>query len=125
MLIVSTFYSPSDDGDRVYDWPIKLCNEYEKESSKIIDIDKHIITLWKEKERTGIIPDECAGLRYTIDDVEVIINKEQVKQSLQDEPDRYMRELYCRATENKSALNFKPYISQVKFLPDPYPHYVS
>ena len=125
MLIVSTFYSPSDDGDRVYDWPIRLCNEYEKESSKIIDIDKHILTLWKEKERTGIIPDECAGLRYTIDDVEVIINKEQVKDSLADEPDRYMRELYCRATEANSVLNYKPYIAQVRFNPNPYPHYES
>jgi len=125
MLIVSTFYSPSDDWDRIYDRPIKLCNEYEKESSKIIDIDKHILTLWKEKERTGILPDECAGLRYTIDDVEVIINKEQVKLSLQDEPDRYMRELYCRATEANSVLNFKPYISQVRYSDNPYPHYES
>ena len=125
MLIVSTFYSPSDDGDRVYDWPIKLCNEYEKESSKIIDIDKHILTLWKEKERTGILPDECAGLRYTIDDVEVIINKEQVKASLEDEPDRYMRELYCRATEANSVLNYKPYIAQVRYSDNPYPHYES
>jgi hypothetical protein len=50
---VSTFYSEDPDtGDRVYNWPVKLCNEWEKESSKIIDIDKHIITLWKEKERT-------------------------------------------------------------------------
>lgn len=125
MLIVSTFYSPSDDWDRVYEWPIKLCNEYEKESSKIIDIDKHIITLWKEKERTGIIPDECAGLRYTIDDVEVIVNKEQVKASLEDEPDRYMRELYCRATEANSILNYKPYVAQVRYNANPYPHYES
>ena len=123
MLIVSTFYSPSDDWDRIYERPIKLCNEYEKESSKIIDIDKHIITLRKEKERTGIIPDECAGLRYTIDDVEVIINKEQVKQSLKDDPDRYMRELYCRSTEANSVLNYKPYIAQVRYNADPYPHY--
>ena len=125
MLIVSTFYSPSDDWDRIYEWPIRLCNEYEKESSKIIDIDKHILTLRKEKERTWIIPDECAGLRYTIDDVEVIINKDQVKASLQDDPDRYMRELYCRATEANSVLNYKPYIAQVRYSDNPYPHYES
>lgn len=125
MLVVSTFYSPSDDWDRIYDRPIKLCNEYEKESSKIIDIDKHIITLWKEKERTWVIPDECAGLRYTIDDVEVIINKDQVKESLKDEPARYMRELYCRAAEANTVLNYKPYIAQVRYSENPQPHYES
>lgn len=125
LLVVSTFYSEDpESGDRVYDWPIKLCNQFEKESSKIIDIDQHIITLRKEKEKTWVIPDECAGLRYTIDDVEVIINKELVKSDLADDPDRYMRELYCRATENQTALNYKPYIAQVKYKSDPYPHYI-
>lgn len=126
LLVISTFYSEDEEWvDRIYDWPVKLCNEYEKESSKIIDIDQHIITLRKEKERTWIIPDECAGLRYTIDDVEVIINKDIVKKNLADDPDRYMRELYCRSTESQAVLNFKPYIQPVRFVQDPQPHFVS
>lgn len=126
LLVVSTFYDSSDeDWGRIYDRPVKLCNEFEKESSKIIDIDQHIITLWREKERTGLIPDECAGLRYTIDDVEVIVNKDLVKNELANEPDRYMRELYCRASESASVLNYKPYVAQVRFDPNPYPHYVT
>lgn len=125
LLVVSTFYSEDpESGDRVYDRPIKLCNQFEKESSKIIDIDQHIVTLRKEKEKTWVIPDESAGLRYTIDDVEVIVNKELVKQDLADDPDRYMRELYCRATENQTALNYKPYIAQVRYESEPHPHYV-
>jgi len=55
----------------------------------------------------------------------VIINKDQVKASLQDDPDRYMRELYCRATEANSVLNYKPYIAQVRYSDNPYPHYES
>ena len=125
LLVVSTFYSEDPDtGDRVYDWPVKLCNEWEKESSKIIDIDRHIITLRKEKERTWFIPDESAGLRYTIDDVEVIVNKDLVKNDLADDYDRYMRELYCRSSELKTVLNYKPYVLPVRYESEPYPHYV-
>lgn len=43
LLVASTFYDTIENGDRVYDWPVKLCNEYEKESSKILDIDTHIL----------------------------------------------------------------------------------
>lgn len=125
LLVVSTFYSEDPDTwDRVYDWPVKLCNEFEKESSKIIDIDKHIITLRKEKERTWLIPDESAGLRYTIDDVEVIVNKDLVKNDLADDYDRYMRELYCRASELWTVLNYKPYVLPVREVQYPFPHYV-
>ena len=125
LLVVSTFYSEDPDtGDRVYDRPVKLCNEREKESSKIIDIDRHIITLRKEKERTWFIPDESAGLRYTIDDVEVIVNKDLVKNDLADDYDRYMRELYCRSSELKTVLNYKPYVLPVRYESQPYPHYV-
>lgn len=125
LLVVSTFYSEDPDtGDRVYDWPVKLCNEWEKESSKIIDIDRHIITLRKEKERTWFIPDESAGLRYTIDDIEVIVNKDLVKNDLADDYDRYMRELYCRSSELKTVLNYKPYVLPVRYESQPYPHYV-
>lgn len=124
LLVISTFYSEDEEGiDRIYTWPVKLCNEYEKESSKIIDIDEHIIKLWKDRERDGYFPDECAGLRYTIDDVEVIINKEQVKKNLADKPERYMRELYCRTSEAKTVFNYKPYIAQVYFQNGPTPYY--
>lgn len=126
LLVVSTFYSEDPDtGDRVYDWPVKLCNEWEKESSKIIDIDRHIITLRKEKERTWFIPDESAGLRYTIDDIEVIVNKDLVKNDLADDYDRYMRELYCRSSEIKTVLNYKPYVLPVRYESAPYPHYLN
>lgn len=124
LLVISTFYSEDEEWvDRIYDWPVKLCNEYEKESSKIIDIDEHIIKLWKDRERTGFVPDECAWLRYTIDDVEVIVNKDQVKESLADDPERYMRELYCRSSESKTVLNYKPYIAQVYHKSGPNPYY--
>ena len=126
LLVVSTFYSEDPDtGDRVYDRPVKLCNEWEKESSKIIDIDRHIITLRKEKERTWFIPDESAGLRYTIDDIEVIVNKDLVKNDLADDYDRYMRELYCRSSELKTVLNYKPYVLPVRYESAPYPHYLN
>jgi len=57
--------------------------------------------------------------------VEVIINKDMVKKNLADDPDRYMRELYCRSTESQAVLNFKPYIQPVRFVQDPQPHFVS
>ena len=74
---MSTFYSEDEDGvDRIYYWPIEMCNKYEKESSKILDIDNHIFKMYLDFQRNGTIPDESAGLRYTIDDVEVIIDKD-------------------------------------------------
>lgn len=57
--------------------------------------------------------------------MEVIINKDQVKESLKDEPARYMRELYCRAAEANTVLNYKPYIAQVRYSENPQPHYES
>lgn len=121
-LAVSTFYSEDEDGvDRLYYRPVEMCNKFEKESSKIIDIDKHILDLAQSNE----LPDECAGLRYTIDDVEVIVNKEVAKKELEDKPANYMRELYCRLSEEKKVFNYKPYIRQVRYSNVPYPCFIT
>lgn len=123
-LAVSTFYSEDEDGvDKLYYRPVKMCNEFEKESSKIVDIDDHIYKLFCERERTGAIPDECAWLRYTIDDVEVIVNKDLAKEALADKPENYMRELYCRVSEQQNVFNYKPYVIPVKYTDNPHPMY--
>lgn len=125
LLVVSTFYDEDEDwGQRLYYWPVELCNKFEKESSKIVDIDRHIIKLRSEYETTGNMPDECAGLRYTIDDVDVIIHKDIAKEELADKPDSYMRQLYCRMAEKKGVLNYKPYILPVEYHNEPHPMYV-
>ena len=36
-----------------------------------------------------------------------------------------MRELYCRAAEANTVLNYKPYIAQVRYSENPQPHYES
>jgi len=73
LLVVSTFYDEDpEQKEKLYYRPVALCNQYEKESSKIVDIDRHIRILWLD----GKIPDESVGLRYTIDDVEIFTDKE-------------------------------------------------
>lgn len=125
-LAMSTFYSEDEDGvDRLYYWPIEMCNKYEKESSKILDIDNHIFKMYLDFQRNGNIPDESAGLRYTIDDVEVIIDKDWAKRELADKPENFMRELYCRLSERTTVFNYKPYIVPVSYTEFPSPRYLS
>lgn len=125
LLVVSTFYDEDEDGsNKIYYWPIELCNKFEQESSKIQDIDSHILSLWDHYKLTGEQPDECAGLRYTIDDVEVITHKDIAKDELSNRPDSYMRQLYCRMAEKKAVLNYKPYILPVSYQELPLPQFV-
>lgn len=125
-LAMSTFYSEDEDGiDRIYYRPVEMCNRYEKESSKILDINTHIIKLYDNFKKKWIIPDEWVGLRYTIDDIEVIIDKEWAKKELADKPDNFMRELYCRVSEKTTVFNYKPYIVPVRYTDFPSPSYIA
>lgn len=116
LLVASTFYDTIENWDRVYDWPVKLCNEYEKESSKILDIDTHILNQYDNFIHNGVAPQPTvAWLRYTIDDVDVILNKEQIKADYSVDPDRYMKELYCRSPKKNAVFNFKPHVVQTEY----------
>ena len=116
VTIVSTFYDVLENWDPVYDWPIRLCNEREKESSKIIDIDSHILKEYDDYINKWIAPKQWkAGLRYTIDDIDVILDKDGIKKMYSVDPDKYMKELYCRAPQKKTLFNYKPYTVQVKY----------
>ena len=109
LTVMSTFYDTLEDGDQVYDRPIKLCNEYEKVSSKILDIDSHILKQYDHFVNNGEYPEESvAGLRFTIDDVDVILWKEKIKEDYSVDQDKYMKELYCRAPKKTTAFNFRP-----------------
>lgn len=109
LTVMSTFYDTLEDGDQVYDRPIKLCNEYEKTSSKILDIDSHILKQYDNFVNNGEYPEESvAGLRFTIDDVDVILWKEKIKEDYSVDQDKYMKELYCRAPKKTTAFNFRP-----------------
>lgn len=109
LTVMSTFYDTLEDGDQVYDRPIKLCNEYEKVSSKILDIDSHILKQYDHFVNNGEYPEESvAGLRFTIDDVDVILGKEKIKEDYSVDQDKYMKELYCRAPKKTTAFNFRP-----------------
>lgn len=114
-LAMSTFYGDDEDGiDKVYRWPIEMCLRYEKESSKIDDIDSHIINLFKKYKETGEYEEERVGIRYTIDDVEVIKNKEIAKEELVGDWDRYMRELYCREGKREQVYNYENAIIETR-----------
>lgn len=116
VTIVSTFYNTLEDWDPVYDRPVKLCNEREKESSKIIDIDSHILKQYDDYINNWIAPEQSvAWLRYTIDDIDVILNKDKIKDMYSVDPDKYMKELYCRAPQKKTLFDYKPYTVQVKY----------
>ena len=116
VTIVSTFYDVLENGDPVYDRPVKLCNEWEKESSKIIDIDSHILKQYDDYINKWVAPElGKAGLRYTIDDIDVILDKDGIKKMYSVDPDKYMKELYCRAPQKKTLFNYKPYTVQVKY----------
>ena len=79
---------------------------------------------------TYTLPDECVGLRYTVDDVEVIVDKEGSKAELEDNPEAYMRQLYCRYLEKETVFNYKPALINSVFIPMgqdpqyPAPHYI-
>ena len=59
-----------------YDRPIKLCLEREKESREILDIDNHILSEYDARFNGEPFKITHAGLRYTVDDSEVTIDKE-------------------------------------------------
>lgn len=134
LLVVSTFYDEAP-GTNLYYWPVNLCNKFEAESSQIVDPIQHIIELYYKHrhnttDTTYTIPDEVAGLRYTIDDIEVITDKDGAKAALQDNPESFMRQLYCRYLEKEGVFNYKASIVPSKFVPPssdpqfPQPHYL-
>lgn len=46
---MSTFYGEDEDKvDKVYYWPVEMCNKFEKESSKITDINAHVYKRWQK-----------------------------------------------------------------------------
>lgn len=121
LTVMSTFYQSGEGGDKIYDRPVKLCNLYEKESAKILDIDNHILRQYDNFVNKGVYPEKTvAGLRFTIDDVDVILDKEGIKSSYEQDPDRYLKELYCRASQKDTVFNYKP--SVVNTIHDPAKH---
>lgn len=90
----------------------RLCNTCEAESSMIWDIDTHILNNYERYVKGITIPNSKAGLRYSIDQVEVYTEEEkkEVKQQYQSNPDKYMRELYCRIPEIRRVINYAPHV---------------
>ena len=134
LLVVSTFYDEGG-GRPLYYRPIELCNKFEQESSQILDPFVHLQELYykhrfEKNDMTYTLPDECVGLRYTVDDVEVIVDKEGSKAELEDNPEAYMRQLYCRYLEKETVFNYKPALINSVFIPMgqdpqyPAPHYI-
>jgi hypothetical protein len=118
---MSTFYQSGESGDKIYDRPVQLCNQYEKESAKILDIDNYILRQYDNFVNKGVYPEKSvAGLRFTVDDVDVILDKEGIKSSYEQDPDRYLKELYCRASQKDTVFNYKP--SVVNTIHDPAKH---
>ena len=114
-LAMSTFYGEDEDWvDKVYYRPIEMCNKFEKESSKIMDINEHVIQRWLKYKAGEHIEDENVGLRYTIEDIDVIENKELAKDELKDNWERYMRELYCRAGKKNTVYKYEHSIMRVR-----------
>ena len=116
MLVLSTFYA--EDPDKkvpLYYRPVELCNKYEAESSKIPDIFAHIEYLADryinpDSPNFNQMPDESVGLRFTVDDIDVIIDKDGAKEELASDPEKYMRNLYCRYLEKETVFSYKPSI---------------
>ena len=98
----------------MYYRPIEMCNKFEKESSKIMDINEHVIQRWLKYKAGEHIEDENVGLRYTIEDIDVIENKELAKDELKDNWERYMRELYCRAGKKNTVYKYEHSIMRVR-----------
>lgn len=116
LLVLSTFYAEDPEKkNSLYYRPVELCNQYEAESSKITDIFDHINHLADryinpDSPNYNQMPDECVGLRFTVDDIDVIIDKDGAKEELASDPERYMRNLYCRYLEKETVFSYKPSI---------------
>lgn len=122
-LAMSTFYGEDEDKvDKVYYWPVEMCNKFEKESSKITDINAHVYKRWQKYKMSGeeLLEDEVAGLRYTIDEVDVIEDKETAKDELSGNWERYMRELYCRAGQKNTVFQYEASVMKVREQRHPY-----
>lgn len=132
LLVMSTFYDDRP-GQQLYYRPVDLCNKYEQQSSQINDPFQHTVDLYLKHrhnttDSTYTLPDESVWLRYTIDDVDVIINKQHAKEALLDNPDSYMRQLYCRMLEKKTVFSYKHSLITSRFsnatVSTPHPHYL-
>ena len=107
-VLIATAYYPEIYQDKMtYDRPIKLCLEREKESREILDIDEHILSTYDKRFKWEPFQITHAGLRYTVDDSEVTIDKEWWKASLEDNQEEYMKQLYSVAPEKHQLFTYR------------------
>lgn len=108
VLIATAYYPEIYQDKQTFDWPIKLCLDWEKESRSILDIDNHILNNY-DKWTDWKLPFEIthAGLRYNVDDSEVTIDKEWWKKSLEDNQEEYMKQLYSVAPEKHQLFTYR------------------
>ena len=107
-VLIATAYYPEIYQDKMtYDRPIKLCLEREKESREILDIDNHILSEYDARCNGEPFKITHAGLRYTVDDSEVTIDKEWWKASLEENQEEYMKQLYSVAPEKHQLFTYR------------------
>lgn len=107
-VLIATAYYPEIYQDKMtYDRPVKLCLEREKESREILDIDNHILSEYDARFNGEPFKITHAGLRYTVDDSEVTIDKEWWKASLEDNQEEYMKQLYSVAPEKHQLFTYR------------------
>ena len=107
-VLIATAYYPEIYQDKMtYDRPVKLCLEREKESREILDIDNHILSEYDSRFNGEPFKITHAGLRYTVDDSEVTIDKEWWKASLEENQEEYMKQLYSVAPEKHQLFTYR------------------
>lgn len=107
-VLIATAYYPEIYQDKMtYDRPVKLCLEREKESREILDIDNHILNEYDARCNGEPFKITHAGLRYTVDDSEVTIDKEWWKASLEENQEEYMKQLYSVAPEKHQLFTYR------------------
>lgn len=107
-VLIATAYYPEIYQDKMtYDRPVKLCLEREKESREILDIDNHILSEYDARFNGEPFKITHAGLRYTVDDSEVTIDKEWWKASLEENQEEYMKQLYSVAPEKHQLFTYR------------------
>ena len=107
-VLIATAYYPEIYQDKMtYDRPVKLCLEREKESREILDIDNHILSEYDSRCNGEPFKITHAGLRYTVDDSEVTIDKEWWKASLEENQEEYMKQLYSVAPEKHQLFTYR------------------